>query len=431
MNNKELVEAFLEFKDEKNIDKATILAILKDVIAHALRKRNGIVKKKRDGSEPDEDNFDIIINPDRGDLDIWIYRTVVPDDKYPINEYQEIHLSDAKKIDPEVEVGEEIDESFQLVDLGRRAIIALKQNLENRLTEYDYINLHKFFKDREGDLYTAEVHHARHNAAYLIDDEGNELVMPRDRQIPSDRFRKGDNVKGVIEKVEMKGNKPVVIMSRTDNRFLEKLFEQEIPEVFDGLITVKRIARIPGEKAKVAVETYDDRIDPVGACVGVRGSRIHGIVRELGNENIDVINYTENERLFIQRALGPVTIQRLELDVTEDGKKIAYVYMRPDDISKAIGKGGQNIRLASAITGYEIEIQREQDEEDIDLDEFSDEIDDWVIQEFKKIGLDTALSILSNDVEDLIRRTDLEEETVYEVIGILKEEFKEDHNSDK
>jgi len=423
MNNKELVEAFLEFKDEKNIDKATILAILKDVISHALRKRNGIVKKKRDGSEPDEDNFDVIINPDRGDLDIWIYRTVVPDDKYPINEYQEIHLSDAKKIDPDIEVGEEIDEEFELVNLGRRAIIALKQNLENRLTEFDYINLHKFFKDREGELYTAEVHHIRPNAVYLIDDEGNELVLPRDRQIPSDRFRKGDNVKGVIEKVDMKGNKPIVILSRTDNRFLEKLFEQEIPEVFDGLITVKRIARIPGEKAKVAVDTYDDRIDPVGACVGVRGSRIHGIVRELGNENIDVINYTDNDKLFIQRALGPVKIQRLELGENEEGKKTAYVYMKPDDISKAIGKRGQNIRLASDITGYEIEIQREQDEGDVELTEFSDEIDDWIIQEFKKIGLDTAKSVLANDVDDLVRRTDLEEETVLEVMRILREEF--------
>ncbi len=425
MNNKELVEAFLEFKDEKNIDKATILAILKDVIAHALRKRNGIVKKKKDGSEPDEDNFDVIINPDRGDLDIWIYRKVVPDDQHPINPYQEIHLSDAKKIDPEVEIGDEIDEPFQLINLGRRAIIALKQNLENRLAEYDYINLHKFFKEREGELYTAEVHHVRPNAVYLIDDEGNELVLPRDRQIPSDRFRKGDNVKGIIEKVDMKGNKPVVILSRTDNRFLEKLFEQEIPEVFDGLITVKKIARIPGEKAKVAVDTYDDRIDPVGACVGVRGSRIHGIVRELGNENIDVINYTDNEKLFIQRALGPVKIQRLELGENKDGKKTAFVYMKPDDISKAIGKRGQNIRLATDITGYEIEIQRELDDEDVELTEFDNEIDDWIIQEFKKIGLDTAKSVLAQDVDDLVRRTDLEEETILEVMRILKEEFEQ------
>jgi len=425
MNNKELVEAFLEFKDEKNIDKATILSILKDVIAHALRRRNGIIIKKRDGSEPDEDNFDIIINPDRGDLDIWIYKTVIPDDQYPFNEYKEIHLADAKKIDPEIEVGDEIDEEFQLVNLGRRAIIALKQNLENRLMEYDFINLHKYFKEREGDLYTAEVHHARHNAAYLIDDEGNELILPRDRQIPSDRFRKGDSVKGVIEKVDMKGNKPMVIMSRTDTRFLEKLFEQEIPEVFDGLISIKKIARIPGEKAKVAVDTYDDRIDPVGACVGVRGSRIHGIVRELGNENIDVINYTDNEKLFIQRALGPVKIQRLELGVNEEGKKTAYVYMRPDEISKAIGKRGQNIRLATDITGYEIEIQREQEEGDVELSEFVPEIDNWIIQEFQKIGLDTAKSVLANDVDDLVRRTDLEEETILEVIAILKEEFEQ------
>ena len=424
MNNKELVEAFLEFKDEKNIDKATILAILKDVIAHALRKRNGIIKKKRDGSEPDEDNFDVIINPDRGDLDIWIYKTVVPDDQFPIDEYKEIYLSDARKIDPEIEEGEEIDESFQLVNLGRRAIIALKQNLENRLLEYDHINLHKFFKEREGEIYNAEVHHVRHNTVYLLDDEGNELVLPRDRQIPTDRFRKGDNVRGVVEKVDIKGNKPVVILSRTDTRFLEKLFEQEIPEVFDGLITVKKIARIPGEKAKVAVDTYDDRIDPVGACVGVRGSRIHGIVRELGNENIDVINYTDNDKLFIQRALGPVKIQRLELGENEKGEKTAFIYMKPDEISKAIGKRGQNIRLATDITGYNIEIQREKDEEDVELTEFSDEIDEWIIKEFGKIGLDTAKSILANDVDDLVRRTDLEEETILEVMSILKEEFK-------
>lgn len=425
MNNKELVEAFLEFKDEKNIDKATILAILKDVISHALRKRNGIIKKKRDGSEPDEDNFDVIINPDRGDLDIWIYRKIVPDDKNPINEFQEIYLSDAKKIDPDVEVGEEIDEPFQLTDLGRRAIVALKQNLENRLMEHNYINLHNFFKEREGEIYIAEVHHVRNNVVYLVDDEGNEIILPKDRQIPADRFRKGDHVKGIIEKVEMKANKPVVILSRTDNRFLEKLFEQEIPEVFDGLITIKKIARIPGERAKVAVDTYDDRIDPVGACVGVRGSRIHGIVRELRNENIDVINYTDNEKLFIQRALGPVKIQRIEFTVNEEGKKTANIYMKPDEISKAIGKKGQNIRLASDITGYEINIQREQDEEDVELTEFSDEIDDWIINEFHKIGLDTAKSILAQDVDDLVRRTDLEEETILEVMRILKEEFEQ------
>ncbi len=420
MNNKELVEAFLEFKDEKNIDKATILAILKDVIAHALRKRNGIVKKKKDDSEPDEDNFDIIINPDRGDLDIWIYRTVVTDDYEPYNEYQQIRLSDAKKIDESFEIDDEVDEAFQLVNLGRRAITALKQNLENKLMEHDYLNLHKFFNDRIDELYTAEVHHVRTGSVYLIDDDGNEIVMPRDRQIPGEKFRKGDNARGIIEKVDMRGNKPVVILSRVSNKFLEKLFEQEIPEVFDGLITIKKIARIPGEKAKVAVDTYDDRIDPVGACVGVRGSRIHGIVRELRNENIDVINFTDNTKLFIQRALGPVKIQRIELNEEE---KTAYIYMKPDEISKAIGKRGQNIRLASDITGYNLEIQREQDDEDVELTEFSDEIDAWIIQEFSKIGLDTAKSVLKNDIDDLVRRTDLEEETIIEVRRILKEEF--------
>ncbi len=428
MNNKELVEAFLEFKDEKNIDNATLLTILKDVIAHALRKKFGIVKKKKDGEEPDEDNFDIIVNPGRGELEIWVYKTVVPDDQAEINEHQEIRLSDAKKIDPDVEVGDQIEQEFNLLDLGRRGITGLKQNWKNKLMEHSFLNLHKFFKEREGEIYTAEVHHVNNKKrdVYLIDDEGNEIILPRDKQIPSDRFRKGDHVRGVIEKVEMRDNKPLIIMSRTADEFLERLFEQEIPEVFDGLISIKRIARIPGEKAKVAVDTYDDRIDPVGACVGVRGSRIHGIVRELGNENIDVINYTDNDKLFIQRALGPVKIQRLEIGENENGKKTAFVYMKPDEISKAIGKKGQNIRLASAITGYDIEIQREDDEYDVKLTEFSDEIDEWIIKEFQKIGLDYAKSILAQDVDDLVRRTDLEEETIYEVMRILKEEFEND-----
>ncbi len=427
MNNKELVEAFLEFKDEKNIDNATLLNILKEVIAHALRKKFGIIKKKKDGSEPDEDNFDIIVNPSRGELEIWVYKTVVPDDQKEIDQHKEIRLSDALKIDPDAEIGEQIEEEFNLLDLGRRGISGLKQNWKNKLMEHNFLNLHKFFKEREGEIYTAEVHHVnnRRKDVYLVDDDGNDIVLPRDKQIPSDRFRKGDHVRGVIEKVEMRDNKPLVIMSRTADEFLERLFEQEIPEVFDGLISIKRIARIPGEKAKVAVDTYDDRIDPVGACVGVRGSRIHGIVRELGNENIDVINYTDNDKLFIQRALGPVKIQRLELEEDENGVKTAYVYMKPDEISKAIGKKGQNIRLASAITGYKIEIQREDDEGDVKLSEFTDEIDEWIINEFEKIGLDTAKSVLAQDVDDLVRRTDLEEETIYEVLRILKEEFED------
>ena len=427
MNSKELVEAFLEFRDEKDIDNATLLTILKDVIAHALRKKFGIIKKKKDGSEPDEDNFDIIVNPGRGELEIWVFKTVVPDEQVEIDEHKEIRLSDALKLDADAEIGEQVEQEFNLLDLGRRGITGLKQNWKNKLTEHNFLHLHKYFKDREGDIYSAEVHHInnRRKDVYLIDDEGNEIILPHDKQIPSDRFRKGDHVRGIIEKVEMRDNKPLIIMSRTADEFLERLFEQEIPEVFDGLISIKKIARIPGEKAKVAVDTYDDRIDPVGACVGVRGSRIHGIVRELENENIDVINYTENDKLFVQRALGPIKIQRIELEVDEDDKKKALVYMKTDDISKAIGKRGQNIRLASAITGYNIEIQREDDEDDVKLSEFTDEIDEWIIKEFQKIGLDTAKSVLAQDVDDLVRRTDLEEETIDEVIRILKEEFED------
>jgi len=335
---------------------------------------------------------------------------------------QEITLSEARKIEPDFEVGEDVSEEVKLIDLGRRSIQYLRQNLVAKIFEHDSTNIFKQFKDREGDLFTAEVHHIRNREIILLDDDGNEIILPKDRQIPSDFFRKGDNVRGIIESVELRGNKPRILLSRTSPIFLVKLFEQEIPEVFDGLITIKKAVRIPGEKAKVAVDSYDDRIDPVGACVGMKGSRIHGIVRELGNENIDVVNYTNNLQLFISRALSPAKVNSLKID--EENKRVE-VFLNPEEVSKAIGKGGSNIRLAGKLTGYEIDVFREGVEEDIELKEFSDEIEEWVIDEFKKVGLDTAKSVLELEKSDLIKRTDLEEETVEDVLRILKEEFEE------
>ncbi|GGD82906.1 transcription termination factor NusA [Planktosalinus lacus] len=410
MENIALIESFSEFKDDKFIDRVTLMAILEDVFRATLKKKYG-----------DDDNFDIIINPDKGDLEIWRNRTVVPDGEVE-DPNQEISLSDARKIEPDFEVGEDVPEEVKLVDLGRRAILALRQNLISKIHEHDNTNIYKQFKDLEGELYTAEVHHIRHRAVILLDDEGNEIILPKEKQIPSDFFRKGDNVRGIIESVELKGNKPAIIMSRTSNKFLEKLFEQEIPEVFDGLITVKNVVRIPGEKAKVSVDSYDDRIDPVGACVGMKGSRIHGIVRELGNENIDVINYTANTNLYISRALSPAKITSISIN---DETKHAEVTLKLEEVSKAIGRGGHNIRLAGQLTGYEIDVIREgvEEEEDVELREFSDEIEGWIIDEFSRIGLDTAKQILEQDIDDLVKRTDLEEETIREVINILKEEF--------
>ncbi|NQX86096.1 MAG: transcription termination/antitermination protein NusA [Flavobacteriaceae bacterium] len=410
MENLALIESFSEFKDDKLIDRVTLMAILEDVFRNALKKKFG-----------DDDNFDIIINPDKGDLEIWRNRIVVADDEVE-DENQEISLSEARKIEPDFEVGEDVSEEVKLIDLGRRAILALRQNLISKIHEHDNTNIYKQFKDLVGEIYTAEVHHIRHRAIILLDDEGNEVILPKDRQIPSDFFRKGENVRGVIESVELKGTKPSIIMSRTSPVFLEKLFEQEIPEVFDGLINVKNVVRIPGEKAKVAVDSYDDRIDPVGACVGMKGSRIHGIVRELGNENIDVINYTNNTQLFITRALSPARVTSIKLN--EETKR-AEVILKPEEVSKAIGRGGHNIRLAGKLTGYEIDVFREGVEEDVELSEFSDEINSWIIEEFSKAGLDTAKSVLEQDVDDLVKRTDLEEETILEVIKILREEFEE------
>ena len=414
MENIALIESFSEFKDDKLIDRVTLMAILEDVFRNALKKKYG-----------SDDNFDIIINPDKGDMEIWRNRVVVADDEVE-DQNQEISLTEARKIEPDFEVGEDVSEEVKLIDLGRRAILALRQNLISKIHEHDNTNLYKQFKDLIGEIYTAEVHHVRPKVIILVDDDGNEIVLPKEKQIPSDFFRKGDNVKGIIESVELKGNKPQIIMSRTSEKFLEKLFEQEIPEVFDGLITIKKVVRIPGEKAKVAVDSYDDRIDPVGACVGMKGSRIHGIVRELGNENIDVINYTNNIQLFITRALSPAKVSSIKID--EESKR-AEVFLKLEEVSKAIGRGGHNIKLAGLLSGYELDVIREgvtvEDDDDVELTEFSDEIDGWVIDEFAKIGLDTARSVLNQDVNDLVRRTDLEEETILEVIKILKEEFED------
>jgi transcription termination/antitermination protein NusA len=415
MENLALIDSFSEFKDDKLIDRVTLMAILEDVFRNALKKKFG-----------SDDNFDIIINPDKGDMEIWQRRVIVADDDLDLD-HLEITLTDARKIEPDFEIGEEVSEEVKLIDLGRRAILALRQNLISKIHEHDNTNLYKQFKDLIGEIYTAEVHHVRPRVVILVDDEGNEIVLPKEKQIPSDFFRKGDNVRGIIESVELKGNKPQIIMSRTSEKFLEKLFEQEIPEVFDGLIMVKNVVRIPGEKAKVAVDSYDDRIDPVGACVGMKGSRIHGIVRELGNENIDVINYTSNIQLYITRALSPAKVSSIKIN--EETKR-AEVFLKLEEVSKAIGRGGHNIKLAGQLTGYELDVIREgdvagaiSDDDDVELTEFSDEIEEWVIEEFAKIGLDTAKSILKQDVNDLVRRTDLEEETILDVMRILKEEF--------
>jgi len=410
MDNLELINSFTEFKDDKLIDRVTLMAILEDVFRNALKKKFG-----------EDENFDIIINPDKGDLEIWRNRVVVEDGEVE-NSNKEISLTDARKIEPDFEVDEDVSEEVKLADLGRRAILALRQNLISKIREHDNTNIYKQFKDLEGEIYTAEVHHIRRHVIILLDDEGNELIMPREHQIPSDFFRKGDNVRGIIESVELKSNKPVIIFSRTSPVFLEKLFEQEIPEIFDGLIDVKRVVRSPGEKAKVAVDSYDDRIDPVGACVGMKGSRIHGIVRELGNENIDVINFTNNTKLFITRALSPARVSDIKIN---EETHHAEVYLDPDEVSKAIGRGGHNIRLAGQITGYELDVVREGQEEDVELKEFTDEIEEWIIEELSRVGLYTAKSVLEKEPGDLLKITDLEEETITEVMNVLRAEFEE------
>ncbi|MGK7649365.1 transcription termination factor NusA [Capnocytophaga sp. G1920] len=409
MNSLELIESFSEFKDDKLINRETLMAILEEVFRNTLKKKYG-----------SDDNFDIIINPDKGDLQIFRNRVVVEDGAVT-NDNQQIELSVARKIEPDFEVGEDVSEEIKIDDLGRRAILALRQNLISKIHEYDSMTIYQRFKDLIGQLYVAEIHHIRHKAIILLDDEGNEIILPKEKQIPSDFFKKGEHVRGIIESVELKSTKPTIIMSRTSPLFLERLFEQEIPEIADGLITINKVVRIPGEKAKVAVDSFDDRIDAVGACVGVRGSRIHGIVRELGNENIDVLPFTNNPQLLITRALAPARVSSV---VINEEEKRADVYLANEEVSKAIGKSGYNIRLASQLSGYEIDVYREGvTEEDIELSEFNDEIEEWVIEELQKAGLDTAKSVLELSAEELMQRTDLEEETVNEVLRILAEEF--------
>jgi transcription termination/antitermination protein NusA len=410
MDHQVLIESFSEFKDVKNIDRATMMSILEDVIRGMLRKRYGTA-----------DNFDIIINLDKGDLEIWRNRVIV-DDGMVEDDATQIAYSEAVKIEPDFEVGEDVTEEVKMEDFGRRSVLALRQNLVSRITELEKDGIYRKYKDRVGEIITGEVYQVWKKELLILDDEGNELILPKNEMIPADFYKKGDSLRAAVLRVEMVNANPKIILSRTSPMFLERLFEQEVPEVFDGLITIKNIVREPGERAKVAVESYDDRIDPVGACVGMKGSRIHGIVRELRNENIDVINFTNNLQLYISRAISPAKITSIKID--EEGHKAA-VFMRPDQVSLAIGKGGHNIKLAGRLTGYEIDVYRdsEDEDEDVDLDEFTDEIDTWIIDELKNIGCDTAKSVLNISVEDLVQRTDLEEETIKEVVRILKSEF--------
>ena len=410
MDHINLVETFSEFKEFKNIDRETMMRILEDVFRHMLMKKYG-----------SDDNFDIIVNIDKGDLEIWRNREIVEDGAVE-DENSQIALSEAVKVEPDFEVGEEFSEELKLADFGRREILTIRQNLVSKISEFEKDNVYRKYKDKVGEIITGEVYQVWKKELLVLDDEYIELILPKSEQIPSDFYRKGDTIRAVVSKVEMRNSSPVIILSRTSPVFLERLFEAEVPEVYDGLITIKKIVRVPGERAKIAVESYDDRIDPVGACVGMKGSRIHGIVRELKNENIDVINFTANPSLFISRALSPAKITSIEID--DDNQK-ANVFMKPDQGSLAIGKGGYNIRLAGMLTGYEIDVYRDSDtdSEDVDLDEFSDEIDQWIIDELKAVGCDTAKSVLDLKVEELEKRTDLEEETIKEVMRILRAEF--------
>ncbi len=411
MNVAELQESFADFKEFKNIDRATMMRVLEEVFRNMLRKKYGT-----------DENFDIIINVEKGDLEIWHNRIIVEDGNVQ-DPTQEIEYSEAIEIEPDFEVGEEISEEVKLPTFGRRAIMAARQHLINKILELQKDEVIKIYEDRVGEIVSGEVYQVWRKEMLILDDEGNELILPKSEMIPHDNFKKGDTLRTVVQSVETKNNSPLITLSRTAPEFLERLFELEVPEIADGLITIHKVVREPGERAKIAVESYDDRIDPVGACVGMKGSRIHGIVRELRNENIDVINYTTNIKLYISRALSPAKVNSIDLD--EDNKK-ADVYLKPENVSLAIGKGGLNIKLAAKLTDYEIDVFRESeggDEYDIDLDEFSDEIDSWILDELKEIGCDTAKSVLELSVEELVRRTELEEETIKEIISILKSEF--------
>ncbi|MFZ4401537.1 MAG: transcription termination factor NusA [Bacteroidales bacterium] len=410
MDNINLVESFSEFKEFKNIDRETMMRILEDVFRNMLIKKYG-----------QDDNYDIIVNIDKGDLEIWRNRIIV-EDGMSEDDNLEIEYSEAIKIEPDFEIGEEVTEEIKMKDFGRREILAIRQNLVSKIQEFEKNNVYKKYSEKIGEIVTGEVYQVWKKEVMVLDDEGIELLLPKSEQIPSDFYRKGDAIRAVVLQVELRNNTPHIILSRTSPVFLERLFEAEVPEVYDGLITIKNIVRVPGEKAKIAVESYDDRIDPVGACVGMKGSRIHGIVRELRNENIDVINFTNNPELYITRALNPAKISSIKID--EENKR-ADVFMKPDQVSLAIGKGGYNIKLAGKLTGYEIDVYRDTDSyvEDVDLQEFADEIDQWIIDELKNIGCDTARSVLDITVKELVKRTDLEEETINEVVRILKSEF--------
>ncbi len=413
MNNINLYETFSEFKELKNIDRATMMRVVEDAFKSVLNKRFG---------EEANDIFDVIINIDKGDFEIWRNREVVADEDFT-DENTQIKLSDAKKIEEDYEIGEEVTDEVKFSDFGRRAILALRQTLNAKISDLEKDNIFVKYKDRIGEIVTGEVYQVWKKEILILDDDGNELILSKQEQIPSDYYRKGDNLRAVVKEVELKNNNPIIKLSRTSPYFLERLFELEVPEIFDGLITIKKIVRVPGERAKVAVESYDDRIDPVGACVGMKGSRIHGIVRELRNENIDVINYSTNTKLYISRALSPAKITSINID--EENKK-ADVYLAPDQVSLAIGKNGLNIKLAGKLTGYEIDVYREDDDDDdydVDLYEFTNEIEEWVIDQFKNVGFDTAKSVLEKNVDELEKMTDLERETIIEVIDILKKEF--------
>ena len=410
MNATNLIESFSEFKEFKNIDRETMMNVLEDVFRSVMLKQYGT-----------DENVDVIINIDKGDLEIWRNREIVADEEIEDSNLQ-ISYTDAIKIEPDFEIGEEVSEQVFLKDFGRRQVLALRQTLTSRILDLEKKEIFDRYEDRIGEIINGEVYQVWRNEVLILDGEENELILPKSEAIPSDYFKKGDTIRAVVKSVEMRNHNPLIILSRTAPEFLARLFEQEVPEVFDGLITIKKIVRVPGERAKVAVESYDERIDPVGACVGMKGARIHGIVRELRNENIDVINYTDNIQLFITRSLNPAKVSSIELD--EENSK-ADVYLHPDQVSLAIGRGGFNIRLASMLTGYEIDVYRNIDEsdDDVELTEFVDEIEDWIIDELKSIGCDTARDVIKLDIADLVKRTDLEEETVSEVLEILKAEL--------